>query len=160
MFLGPSLDSRNQRFIIDSNGAELSLYRSKENSILINTITYWKREENNQNKECQVDSFPFFMTVFGKPGVAIWPMTTLSWSWILLRFDRVLTFWHIYSSFNFRRGLNRHCVWMSKNSIFGDGTTSRISIHRWYGAFNRCRSLIKEELREGSLKSVNILNIA
>lgn len=129
MFLGPSLDSRNQRFIIDSNGAELSLYRSKENSILINTITYWKREENNQNKECQVDSFPFFMTVFGKPGVAIWPMTTLSWSW---RFDTVLTFWHIYSSFNFRRGLNRQlCM-----------NEQKLNFWRWNDIKNQYSSMV------------------
>ena len=40
------------------------------------------------------------------------------------------------------------------NSIFGDEAPSRTNVYRWYGGFNRGRSSLKDEFREGRLKSV------
>ena len=53
--------------------------------------------------------------------------------------------------YNFRRGLTQQqCL----NSIFDDEAPSRNSIYRWYGEFNRDRSSLQDEFREGRLKSV------
>ena len=35
------------------------------------------------------------------------------------------------------------------NSIFGDEAPSRTNVYRWYGGFNRGRSSLKDEFREG-----------
>ena len=40
------------------------------------------------------------------------------------------------------------------NSIFGDEAPSRTSVYRWYGEFNRGRSLLQVKFREGRPKSV------
>ena len=42
------------------------------------------------------------------------------------------------------------------NSIFGDEAPSRTSVYRWYGEFNRGRSSLQDEFREGQLKSVAV----
>ena len=56
--------------------------------------------------------------------------------------------------YNFRRGLTqRQCI-DELNSIFGYKDPSRTSIYRWYGDFNRGRSSLLEEFREGRPKSV------
>ena len=43
------------------------------------------------------------------------------------------------------------------NSIFGDEAPSRTSVYRWYGEFNRSRSSLHDEFREGRPKSVIFL---
>ena len=40
------------------------------------------------------------------------------------------------------------------NSIFGNEAPSRTNVYRWYDEFNRGRSLLQDELREGPSKSV------
>ena len=40
------------------------------------------------------------------------------------------------------------------NTIFGDEAPSRTSVYRWYGEFNRHRSSLQDEFREGRPKSV------
>ena len=57
-------------------------------------------------------------------------------------------------SYNFRSGLTQqHCI-DELNSIFGNEAPSRTSIYPWYGEFNRGRSSLQDEFREGRLKSV------
>ena len=56
--------------------------------------------------------------------------------------------------YNFRRGLTQQQCIDELNSIFGDEAPSRISVYRWYGIFNRGRSSLQDEFREGRLKSV------
>ena len=55
---------------------------------------------------------------------------------------------------NFRRVLTQQQCIAELNSIFGDEATSRTSIYRWYGAFNRGRSSLQDEFREGRAKLV------
>ena len=43
---------------------------------------------------------------------------------------------------------------MNLIQIFGDKAPSRSSIYLWYGEFNRGRSSLQDELREGCPKSV------
>ena len=40
------------------------------------------------------------------------------------------------------------------NSIFGDEASSRTSVYRWYGEFNRDRSSLQDEFREDRPQSV------
>ena len=56
--------------------------------------------------------------------------------------------------YNFRRGLTQQQCIDELNSIFGDEAPSRISVYRWYGEFNRGRSSLQDEFREGRPKSV------
>ena len=56
--------------------------------------------------------------------------------------------------YNFRRGLTQQQCIDKLNSIFDDESPSRTSVYRWYGEFNRGRSSLQEELREGRPKSV------
>ena len=56
--------------------------------------------------------------------------------------------------YNFRRGLTQYQCIGELNSIFGDKAPSRISVYRWYGEFNRGRSSLQDEFREGRPKSV------
>ena len=56
--------------------------------------------------------------------------------------------------YNFRRvELQQQCIG-ELNSIFGDEAPSWTSIYRWYGEFNRGRSPLQDEFREGRPKSV------
>lgn len=58
--------------------------------------------------------------------------------------------------YNFRRGLTQqHCI-DELFSTFEDEATSRTTIYRWFADFNRGRSFMKDELREGRPKSVVI----
>ena len=57
--------------------------------------------------------------------------------------------------YNFRRGLTQQqCIDGELNSIFGDEAPSSTSVYRWYGEFNRGRSSLQDEFREGLPKSV------
>ena len=56
--------------------------------------------------------------------------------------------------YNFRRGLTQQQCIDELNSIFGDEAPSRTSVYRWYGEFNRGRSSLQDEFREGRPKSV------
>ena len=63
----------------------------------------------------------------------------------------------IFVRLYFRRGLTQqHCI-DELNSIFGDEAPSRASVYRWYGEFNRDRSSLQDEFREGRPKLVVIL---
>ena len=53
--------------------------------------------------------------------------------------------------YNFRCALTQKQCIDELNSIFGP---SRTCVYRWYGEFNRGRSLLQDEFREGSAKSV------
>ena len=55
--------------------------------------------------------------------------------------------------YNFRRGLTQQQCMDRLNSIFGDEAPSRTSVYRWYSEFNRCRSSLQDEFREGRPKS-------
>ena len=57
-------------------------------------------------------------------------------------------------SYNFRRGLTQQQCIDELNSIYGDEASSRTSVYRWYGEFNRSRSLLQDEFPEGHPKSV------
>ena len=57
--------------------------------------------------------------------------------------------------YNFQRGLTQQQCLDELNSIFGDEAPSRTSVvYRWYGEFNRGRSSLQDEFREGRSKSV------
>ena len=56
--------------------------------------------------------------------------------------------------YNFRRGLNQQQCIDELNSIFGDEAPSRTSVYRWFTEFNRGRSSLNDEFREGRPKSV------
>ena len=56
--------------------------------------------------------------------------------------------------YNFRRGLNQQQCIDELNSVYGDEAPSRTSVYRWYFEFNRCRSLLQGEFREGCPKLV------
>ena len=56
--------------------------------------------------------------------------------------------------YNFRRGLTQQQCIDELNSICGDEASSRTSVYRWYGEFNRVCSALQAEFREGRLKSV------
>ena len=43
---------------------------------------------------------------------------------------------------------------INSTTIFGDEAPSRTSVYRWYGEFNRGRSLLQDEFHEGRLTSV------
>ena len=58
--------------------------------------------------------------------------------------------------YNFRRGLSQQQCIDELNSIFDDEAPSRTSVYRWYGEFNRGRSSLQDEFREGRPKSVVI----
>ena len=59
--------------------------------------------------------------------------------------------------YNFRRGLTQQQCIEELKSIFGDEAPSRTSAYRWYGEFNRGRSLLQDGFREGRLKSVVVV---
>jgi histone-lysine N-methyltransferase SETMAR len=59
--------------------------------------------------------------------------------------------------YNFRCGLTQQQCINELNSTFGDETPSRPSVYRWYGEFNRGRSSLQDEFREGRPKSVVVL---
>ena len=56
--------------------------------------------------------------------------------------------------YNFRRGLTQQQCIDELNSVFGDEVPSRTSFYWWYGEFNRGRSSLQGEFREGRPKSV------
>ena len=56
--------------------------------------------------------------------------------------------------YNFQRGLTQQQFIDEFNLIFGDEASSRASVYRWYGVFNRGRSSLQDEFREGCPKSV------
>ena len=56
--------------------------------------------------------------------------------------------------YKFRRGLTQQQCIDELTSILGDEALSRTSIYRWYGEFNRGRSSLQDEFREGRPKSV------
>ena len=56
--------------------------------------------------------------------------------------------------YNFRRELTQQQCIEELNSIFGDEASSRTSIYRWYGEFNRGRSSLQDEFLEVRSKSV------
>ena len=58
--------------------------------------------------------------------------------------------------YKFRRGLTQQQCIDELNSIFGDEAPSRTSVYRWYGEFNRFRSSLQDEFREGYPKLVVI----
>ena len=49
---------------------------------------------------------------------------------------------------HFRVILQQQCI-DKINSIFGDEAPLRTSVYRWYGEFNRSRSSLQDEFREG-----------
>lgn len=56
--------------------------------------------------------------------------------------------------YNFRRGLTQQQCLDELNSIFGDEAPSRTSVYRWFAEFNRGRSSLNDEFREGRPKAV------
>ena len=54
--------------------------------------------------------------------------------------------------YNFRRVLTQQQCIDEINSIFGDEAPSRTSVYRWYGKFNRDRSLLQDGFRKGCPK--------
>ena len=56
--------------------------------------------------------------------------------------------------YNFRRRLTQQQCIEEFNTIFGNKAPSRTSVYRWYGEFNRGRSPLQDEFREGRPKSV------
>ena len=60
--------------------------------------------------------------------------------------------WIIYH--NFRRGLSQQECVDERNSLYGDKAPSKITVYRWYSEFNRGRSSVADENREGRPKSV------
>ena len=56
--------------------------------------------------------------------------------------------------YNFRHLLTQQQCIDELNSIFGDEAPSSTSVYRWYGEFNRGRSSLQDEFREGLPKSV------
>ena len=56
--------------------------------------------------------------------------------------------------YNFRCGLTRQQCIDELNSIFGDEAPSRTNVYRWHFEFNRGRSSLQDEFREGRPKSV------
>ena len=62
---------------------------------------------------------------------------------------------HIF--YNFRHELTQQQCIDEHNSIFCAETPSRTSVYWWYGEFNRGRSSLQDEFREGRLKSVVVL---
>ena len=56
--------------------------------------------------------------------------------------------------YNFLRGLTQQQCIDELNSIFGYEAPSRTSVCRWYDEFNRGRSSLQDESREGHPKSV------
>ncbi|XP_025154440.1 histone-lysine N-methyltransferase SETMAR-like [Harpegnathos saltator] len=56
--------------------------------------------------------------------------------------------------YNFRRGLSQQQCIDELNSTFGDEAPSKTTIYRWYTEFNRGRSSLSDEFREGRPKSV------
>ena len=56
--------------------------------------------------------------------------------------------------YNFRHGLTQQQCIDELNSIYGDEAPSRTSVYRWYGEFNRDRSSLQDEFRDGRPKSV------
>ena len=56
--------------------------------------------------------------------------------------------------YNFRRGLTQQQCIDEFNSLFGDEAPSKASVFRWYGGFNRGRTSLQDEFREGRPKSV------
>ena len=56
--------------------------------------------------------------------------------------------------YNFRRGLTKQQCIDELNLIFGDEVPSRTSVYRWYAEFNRSRSSLQDEFREGLPKAV------
>ena len=51
--------------------------------------------------------------------------------------------------YKFRRVLTQQQWFDELNSIFGDEAPSRTSVYQWYGEFNRGRSSLQDEFREG-----------
>lgn len=56
--------------------------------------------------------------------------------------------------YNFQRGLTQQQCLDELNSIFGGEAPSRTSVYRWFTEFNRGRSSLNDEFREGRPKSV------
>ena len=56
--------------------------------------------------------------------------------------------------YNFRSGLTQQQCIDELNSIFGNEAPPRTSVNWWYGEFNRSRSSLQDEFREGRPKSV------
>ena len=56
--------------------------------------------------------------------------------------------------YNFRRGLIQQQCINELLSIFGDEAPTKTTVYRWYGEFNRGRSSLQNEFREGRPKSV------
>ena len=56
--------------------------------------------------------------------------------------------------YNFRRGLTQQQGIDELNLILGDEAQSRTNVYQWHFEFNRGRSLLQDEFREGRPKSV------
>ena len=56
--------------------------------------------------------------------------------------------------YNFQRQLTQQPCIDELNSIVGNEAPTRTSVYRWYGEFNRGRSSLQDEFREGRPKSV------
>ena len=61
--------------------------------------------------------------------------------------------------YNFRSGLTQQQCIDELNSIFEDEAPSSTSIYRWYGEFNRGRSSLQDEFRQGRPKSIVVQEI-
>ena len=59
--------------------------------------------------------------------------------------------------YNFCRGLTQQQSIDELNSIFGYESPSRTCVYRWYFEFNRDRSILQDEFREGHPKAVVVL---
>ena len=61
---------------------------------------------------------------------------------------------HAIIFYNSLRGLTQQQCIDELNLIFGDEAPSRTSVYGWYGEFNRGRSSLQDEFREGRSKLV------
>lgn len=55
---------------------------------------------------------------------------------------------------NFRRGLSQQECMDEFISLYGEEAPSRATVFRWYAEFNRGRTSLKDEFKEGRPKSV------
>lgn len=56
--------------------------------------------------------------------------------------------------YDFRRGLSQQQCIEELKSTFGDEAPSKTTVYHWFGEFNRGRSSLTDELKEGRPKSV------
>ena len=67
----------------------------------------------------------------------------------MVHFAQIIELNHAIIFYNFRCGLTQQQCFDELYSIFDDEASSRFSVYRWYGEFNRGRSSLQDKLSEG-----------